>query len=126
MKKKIITVLQSAKNFIVPKLVILDSKITTLIPNPRFKKILYICVGSLFGFVFLIIIIGIILSPFRKNDTSTGLILNKPNIVTSSSIPQAELSDVQKEILNLETQIKELRFPESILNIPVIEKDLTI
>ena len=126
MKEKINTVIQLVKNFILPKLIILDTKVTTLIPNPKFKKIAYIGIGSLFGFMFLIIIFGIIISPFRNSNTSTGLILNKPNIVTTSSIPITELSGVQKEILNLETQIKELRFPESILNIPVVERELTI
>ena len=113
-------------NLIKPKLVIFDSKISTLVPNPKTKKILYISIGSLFGFIFLIIILGIIMSPFRNKDRSSGIIFKKTQIETSSSTPQKKLSETEKKILDLETRIKEMRFPESILNIPVMEKDLSI
>lgn len=126
MKEKI---LQLVNNFVIvikPKLVAFDTKINTLVPNPKIKKILYISVGSLFGFMFLIIILGLILSPFRKQDQTSETVLNKPNVIITSPKPQTELSEIEKQILNLENRIKELRFPESILNIPVIEKDLSI
>lgn len=120
MKNKII-------NFIHPKLIILDTKITTLIPNPKLKKVLYIGVGSLFGFMFLIIILGIILSPFRKDTQSTNnTVLNKPNILSSSPTTQVELSETQKQLLKLETQIREMRFPQSILNLPTLESNIEI
>ena len=109
-----------------PKLVILDSKISTFVPNPKIKKILYISIGSLFGFIFLIIILGIIISPFRNIDRSSEIVLKKPRIETSSSTPQRELSETEKKILDLETRIKEMRFPESTLNFPVIETGLSI
>ena len=105
---------------------ILDTKISTLIPNPKTKKIFYIAIGSLFGFMFLIITLGLILSPFRNQKQETGTTLNKPNIIVSSPKPQIELSDTEKIILDLETKIKELKFPESILNIPQIERNLSI
>lgn len=109
-----------------PKLVILDSKISVFVPNPKTKKIFYIAIGSLFGFMFLIIILGLILSPFRNQKQETGTTLNKPSIIVSSPKPQIELSDTERVILNLETKIKDLKFPESILNIPQIEKNLSI
>jgi len=109
-----------------PKLVILDSKISTFVPNPKIKKILYITIGSLFGFIFLIIILGILLSPFKNVPQESGLILNKPSIVNTSPEPQKELSEVKKQILKLEIEIKELRFPESSLNIPAVETGLKI
>lgn len=105
---------------------ILDTKISTLIPNPKTKKIFYIAIGSLFGFMFLIIILGLILSPFRNQKQETGTTLNKPDIIVSSPKPQIELSDTEKVILDLEIKIKELKFPESILNIPQIERNLSI
>jgi len=105
---------------------ILDTKISTLIPNPKNKKIFYITIGSLFGFMFLIIILGLILSPFRNQKQETDTALNKPNIIVSSPKPQSKLSETEKIILDLETKIKEMRFPESILNIPNLETDITI
>ena len=67
---------------------------------------MYIGVGSLFGFMFLIILLGLLLSPFRNNTVDLGTKLNKPNIVSVSPEPQKELSETQKEILNLENRIK--------------------
>jgi len=107
-------------------IMILDTKVSTLVPNPKTKKIFYIAIGSLFGFMFLIIILGLILSPFRNQKQETGTTLNKPKIIVSSPKPQVELSDTEKVILDLETKIKELKFPESILNIPQIERNLSI
>lgn len=119
-------ILQTTKQSLVTSLLLLDTKITKLIPNPKMKKITYIGIGSLFGLMFLIIVLGTLISPFIKRDTSTGLILKRPNIIVSSPVPLTELSETQKRILNLETQIKELRFPESILNIPLTERELSI
>ena len=58
MKEKVIQLFnkQSLANFvgksvnqIKPILTTIDEKLTTLIPNPKIKKILYIGIGSLFG-----------------------------------------------------------------------------
>ncbi|MFA6074151.1 MAG: hypothetical protein WC758_08590 [Candidatus Woesearchaeota archaeon] len=114
------------KEKVIKIIMILDTKVSTLVPNPKTKKIFYIAIGSLFGFMFLIIILGLILSPFRNQKQETGTTLNKPNIIVSSPKPQIELSDTEKVILDLETKIKELKFPESILNIPQIERNLSI
>lgn len=113
-------------NLVKPKLVILDSKISTLVPNPKLKKILYIFIGSLFAFMFLVIILGIIISPFRNRNNSSETVLNKPQIRTSSSAPKKELTETLNKILNLEIKIKDIRFPESTLNIPVLESDIKI
>ena len=43
-----------------------------------------------------------------------------------AELAKIELSDTEKVILDLETKIKELKFPESILNIPQIERNLSI
>lgn len=136
MKEKIKTVKQLASNWrfalnnslnkAKPALTMMDAKIATLIPNPKLKKILYIGVGSLFGFMFLIIVLGLILSPLRNTTQTEETVLNKPKVIVSSPEPIEELTGKQREILDLEIKIKELRFPESILNIPMIESNLAI
>lgn len=126
MKEKLIQLINKSINTVKPILLTIDTKIVTLIPNPKIKKILYIGIGSLFGFMFLIILLGLLLSPFKKQEQDSGTILNKPNIVSTSPEAQKELTATEKEILNLETKIKELKFPESILNIPALETNLSI
>jgi hypothetical protein len=126
MKEKIIQLVNKVISAVKPKLVILDSKITTLIPNPKTKKILYIAVGSLFGFMFLIIILGIILSPFRQQDSTAEPEIIKRVLPTSGPNEPIILTDIQKEIKDLENIIKELRFPESTLNTPVVESDISL
>lgn len=124
MLEKITTTIKTILEKVKPKLILIDEKVNTFLPNPKIKKIAYIAIGSLFGFMFLIIILGLLLSPMRKADNNET-ILNKTNIITDSPKPQAELNENQKQILLLENEIKELKFPESILNIPVIESNLS-
>lgn len=112
-------------NQIKPLLQKIDLKFQTLIPNPKLRKVLYYGVGGLFGFMFLLVFLGLLLSPL-KNNNSDGFLLTKPKIENPSPAPQKELSETQKQILNLENKIKDLRFPESILTIPTIESDLHI
>lgn len=118
--------ISEAKLLLISKVQVLDAKIALFMPNPKLRKVLYITTASLFSFMFLIIILGLIFSPFRNQKQETGTILNKPNIIVLSPKPQIELSNTEKTILDLETKIKELKFPESILNIPQIERDLSI
>lgn len=122
MKNKINTIIESLK----PKLNNLDLKFQGLIPNPKLRKVLYYGVGGLFGFIFLLILLGLLLSPFRKKNTSNDFSLTKPKIESGSPAPQKELNETQRQILNLENKIKDLKFPESILTIPTIESDLHI
>lgn len=124
MQEKIITILKTVIEKVKPKLIIFDQKVNTLLPNPKIKKIAYIAIGSLFGFMFLIIILGLLLSPLRNTNNSDGLILKKTNIVVDSPKPQVELTENQKQIILLEKNIKELSFPPNILNIPMIQFDL--
>lgn len=122
MKEKITQLFSNLVSQIKPILTIIDEKINTLMPNLKLKKILYIGVGSLFGFMFLIILLGLLLSPLRNQGTSnSGIKLNRPSIINASPEPQKELTETQKEISKLETRIKELKFPESTLNMPVLE-----
>lgn len=119
--------LQSLFEKIKPKLILIDEKFAKLITDSKLRKIMYFFVGGFLGFIVLIIIVGIITLPFRAtNNNDGGLVLKRPNIVNSSPIPQKELNETQKNLLNLENRTKDLKFPESILNIPVIEKDLSI
>ena len=119
--------LQSLFEKLKPKLILLDEKFAKLITDSKLRKIMYFFVGGFLGFIVLIIIVGIITLPFRAtNNNDGGLVLKRPNIVNSSPIPQKELNETQKNLLNLENRTKDLKFPESILNIPVIEKDLSI
>lgn len=113
-------------NQIKPKLIVLDEKFTKLIPDPKLKKIIYYFGGGFLGLIFLILLFGIILLPFRNTQTFTGFLLNKPRVIVSSPVPQKELNETQKKLLNLENAIKDLKFPESILNIPMIEHDINV
>jgi len=124
--EKIIQKFNSLKQTLSPKLLVLDSKFQSLIPNPKLRKILYISVLGLFGFMFFLIILGLILMPFRKNAGTNGFSLTKPKIVIPSPSPTKELNETQKELLNLGNKIKDLKFPESILTIPVIESNIKI
>jgi hypothetical protein len=126
MKDKVTTTFKTLIEKVKPKIILLDQKIDTFLPNPKIKKIAYIAIGSLFGFMFLIIVLGLLLSPLRNVKKSDGLTLKKTNIIVDSPKPQIELNENQKQILMLENEIKELKFPESILNIPVIESNLSI
>jgi hypothetical protein len=74
----------------------------------------------------LIIILGLLLAPFRNQGESNGNILKKPQIINVSPEPLKELSETKKRIIKLEMEVKEMRFPESTLNIPVIESDIKI
>lgn len=126
MKEKVTTAFKTIIEKVKPKIILFDQKVDTFLPNPKIKKIAYIGLGSLFGFMFLIIILGLFLSPMRNVRNSDGLTLKKTNIIIDSPKPQMELNENQKQILMLESEIKELKFPESILNIPVIESNLSI
>lgn len=125
-KTKISELFLKVKNWILSKLITFDAKFQTFMPNPKLRKISYITVTVLVGFMFLIIILGILISPFRNRPVSPGLILNKPNIKSTTPEPEVALSPTQQKLLKLETDIKNLVFPESILNIPVIEFDIKI
>jgi len=120
------TINQLFNNSIKPKLQILDIKFQSLIPNPKLRKILYISLASLFSFMFLIIILGLILSPFRKGANLDDTTLNKPKIVVYSPTPEAVLTETQQQLLDLENEIRDLKFPESTLTIPIIESDINI
>ncbi len=126
MKEKITTAIKTVIESVKPKIILFDQKVDTFLPNPKIKKIAYIAIGSLFSFMLLIIILGLLLSPMRNMNTSDGLILKKTTIVVESPKPQVELNENQKQILTIESEIKELKFPESILNIPAIENNLSI
>lgn len=126
MKEKVTTAFKTIIEKVKPKIILFDQKVDTFLPNPKIKKIAYIGLGSLFGFMFLIIILGLFLSPMRNVRNSDGLTLKKTNIIIDSPKSQMELNENQKQILMLGSEIKELKFPESILNIPVIESNLSI
>lgn len=119
-KLKVKTIIDKVK----PKLILIDQKVDTFLPNPKFKKIAYIGVGSLVAVMFLIIFLGLLLSPLRKTGDN-GLLLNKPKIIVDSPRPEVNLTEKQKEILKLQTEINEMKFPESVLNIPIIESNLS-
>lgn len=124
--KILLTQKDKMKEKIKSKLILFDKKVNIFIPDPKVKKIAYIAIGSLFGFMFLIIFLGLLLSPLRNQTKENNISLNKTKIIVSSPKPEEELSETQKQILNLETKIKEMRFPESILNIPTVERNISI
>ncbi len=107
------------------KLIVFDQKFTKLIPDTKMRKITYYVVGGFLSFVVLIVLVGIITMPL-SNTQRTEFFLNKPKINAASPIPQKELTDTQKNLLIIQGQIKNLKFPESIFNIPLIERDLTL
>ncbi len=131
MQEKLKGILTKASEFInlkiKPFVLKIDSKVNELIPNPKVKKMAYIGFGSLFGIMFLIIMIGILIIPFRGNNVDKNIeTVKKPNVIIESPEPKIELSENQKEILKLKNSIKDLNFPESVLNIPFVEREITI
>lgn len=119
--------LQSLFEKLKPKLILLDEKFAKLITDTKLRKIMYFFVAGFLGFVVLIIIVGLISLPFRgRNIQSDNFTINKPKIINSSPVPQKELNETQKSLLNLENRTKDLKFPESILNIPVIQSNIKI
>lgn len=126
MKDKIINIIQSTKQFLADLFLRLDNKIAVLIPNPKIKKVFYIGVGSLFSFMLLIVILGLLLSPLRRS-TGPTTVINKPNIIINQSAkPAAELTENQKLINEYARVIRETNFPPNTLSVPVIERDLSI
>lgn len=113
-------------NQIKPLLQKMDLKFQGLIPNPKLRKILYISISALFGFMLFIILLGIILSPFLKRSAPDGFILKKPQIVAPSPVSENKMREDQKRLLELKNKIKDLRFPESILTIPMLESNISI
>ncbi len=114
-------------NKIKPKLLAVDSKFETFMPNAKLRKIVYIATSSLFGFMFLIIILGLLFSPLRNNGNQTqNLFGNKPVIIQESSKPAVVLNENQKQINTLKMEIDNLNFPDTRINIPLIEFDLSI
>lgn len=126
MKTKLNQLFSKSVNQIKQLLQSLDLKFQNLIPNPKIRKVLYITVASLFGFMFFLILLGLILSPFSNRNNPGGFILNKPQIVVPSPISEVNRREDQKKLLELRNKIMDLKFPESILTIPAIESDLTI
>ena len=61
-----------------------------------------------------------------KNGDSDGLTLNKPKIEAPSPATRVNLNSTQKELLELENKVRDLKFPESILTIPNIESGIKI
>jgi len=120
MKEKIIS-------YIKPQLLNLDKKVDSLIPNSKTKKILYITIGSLFGFMFLIILIGTILSPLKVDDKKVTLPTNRPQAFKPNNPEPTKVpGKTEIELGELEDKIIKMTFPESSLNIPTIEKELSL
>lgn len=114
------------KAWILPKIGSVDTKISTLIPDIKLRKILYILLGSVFVFIFLIIILGTIFVNLENIPKPDTLILNKPEINTATNETLDESTKIQEEMLQLETSIKKMVFPDSLLNIPQIKTGLSI
>lgn len=125
-KNKINQTLTNVKSKLGPKLILIDNKFSTFMPNAKLRNVVYITMISLISFMFLIIILGLLLSPLRRTGTQTGLTLKKPNIVSSSPLPEVGLSETQSKLQDLENKINNLKFPESNINIPVIEFEIKI
>lgn len=122
-KLKILDLLNKIK----PKLLALDSKFETFMPNAKLRKVVYIAVSSLFGLMFLIIILGLLFSPLRSNNSQTqNLFGRKPVILQESPKPAVTLNENQKQINSIKIEIDNLTFPDKRINIPLIESNLKI
>ena len=125
LKETISKKIEELKIKIGPLLSKVDSQFIALVPDENLRKIIKIATKVLGILFVLIILLGIILSPFRVNSNKgSGTSLNKPNIVVSSPIPTKEPTDVMKKLYSLQNQTNNLSFPDSSLNIPFIETDL--
>ena len=110
-----------------PKFINIDNKFATFMPNSKLRKVVYIAVSSLFSLMFLIIILGLLLSPLRKSGSQTqNLFGKKPAILQESSKPTITLNENQKQINDIKIEIDNLTFPDKRINIPLIESDLKI
>lgn len=125
-KNKINQTLTNIKSKLGPKLILIDNKFSSFMPNVKLRNIVYITMLSLIGFMLLIIILGLLLSPLRNNRVQTGFTLKKPNIVNGTPLPAVSMSATQSKLLELEKQINNLKFPDSSVNVPVIEFEIKI
>jgi hypothetical protein len=123
---KIKVILSNFKSKISPKLLEIDTKFAEFMPNPKLRKLAYITSTSLFGFMFLIIILGLLLSPFRNNGATNQSLFKKPNIIQESPKSQTKLNENQKQINEFKKEIDNLNFPDTRINIPIIENNLSI
>ncbi len=114
MKEKINKFLLKAKEV----WLVIDAKVRELIPNDRLRKVLYITISSFVGLFVFLILLGILLSPFRRNGEA-GFSILKPRI-DSQLNREIVLTETEKELQKLESEIRNLKFPQSELTIPDI------
>lgn len=117
--------IQKIKLSLTPKLMLVDSKLQTVIPNSKLRKVVYITILTFAGIIFLMIFLALVLSSGR-NSNNQGFILNRPKIQAGSPAPQRELTLTEKELSNLKNEINDMKFPESTINIPKLETKITL
>jgi len=85
----------------------IDQKISILIPNAKLKKMAIVSVAG-FGILFFMLII---LAAFMGRGGDSTFVLNKPDIVSSSPLPQKESTNNQKLLNDLRDETEKLKFP---------------
>lgn len=122
MKEKITEILSKIKVKLAP----IDSKMQSLIPDAKIRKILYIGLGAIASIFVLLILLAIILTPLRVTSDQTGSIFRRPEIKQGEEKKEVLLTPNQTKIKNLSEKIKSLQFPESLVNPPEILLEITI
>lgn len=125
MKNNINNFLAKLKEKVNPFAAKIDTKLSKIIPDIKLRKIVYFSLLGLVGFVTLIFTIAIF-SLVRIKSPEDSLLLKKPIIKNTSPIPQKDLTQIQKELMDIFEETKILKFPESIFNIPQIEREISI
>lgn len=118
--QKIILKINDLKTKIQPRLISVDQKLQNIIPNPKLRKTLYITVVSFVGMFLFLIIIGILIGPVQRGKNTSSNNINKIKITATNSPTTTMQTENQKILNQYATKIKELKFPQGELNIPLI------
>lgn len=103
----------------------IDLKLTRLVPDKKLRKIIILFLGGFVSFFVLLTLLTAIVSSTRT-DSPAGYFLNKPNVTSSSPIPEKPKTKIQESLMGLKTKIENLEFPPGELTTPTIKTGITI
>ena len=103
----------------------IDAKLVKFIPDTKLRKVVIFALIGLLMFFILIIFLGIIVSTGRPRQ-NLGYFLNKPDILSTSPLPEKPKTPMQENLSKLKTQINSLDFPPGDLTMPIIETEISL